>query len=109
MQFGGLARNPADQPDVEFVVAVQPGEPAVVGRDAGRRQQVVIAAVEDVVGVLVGDVQQVGQSKPRGSGYRGNHRRTQRSGVCGHKESFQRWGGRIGGGQAKPDNTPECR
>jgi len=42
MQFGGLAGNPADQPDVEFVVAVQPGEPAVVGRDADRRDERVV-------------------------------------------------------------------
>ena len=43
VQFGRAVRHPADQPDVELVVAVQAGEPALVGRRSAGRQQMVVA------------------------------------------------------------------
>ena len=50
VQFGGVAGHPADQPYVEIVVAVQPGEPPAVGGQAGPGQQVVVQPVQDVGG-----------------------------------------------------------
>ena len=60
VQFGRMTGHPADQPDVEFVVTVQAGEPAIVGGQPAGGQQVVVAAVEHVGGRPVGGVQQVG-------------------------------------------------
>src|SRR5690606_40274024 len=40
VQFGGPLGHPADQPDVELVVADQAGVPAFVAGQARRRQQV---------------------------------------------------------------------
>src|SRR5690606_6215855 len=82
VQFGGPLGHPADQPDVELVVADQAGVPAFVAGQARRRQQVVVTAAEHVGGEAVGGVQQVGQAQPGGRhagqdpGTGGNHGRT---------------------------------
>ena len=59
VEFGGLARRPADQPDVDVVVGVQARRPAMPFVP-DLREQVVVATVEDVCDALVGDAEQVG-------------------------------------------------
>lgn len=106
---GGFARHPTDQPGVEFVVAAQPNEPSLVGRDPAGRQEVVVAAAQDVVGVLVGDVQEIGQAQSGGTGHCRDRERAQRNGGCGHLRKLRRMKGESGARAVRPDNTPECR
>ena len=115
MQLGAMPGHPADQPDVDFVVAMQPGEPAVVGGHTARRNDVVVTTAEHVVSGPVGDVQQVGQPQPGGAGDR-----SQRRG-CGIRTGSatrfaetiagsSRANGRMKGRRhVRADNTPKIR
>ncbi len=80
VQLGAMPGHPADQPDIDFVVTVQPGEPTVVGGHTARRDDLVVAAAEHVVSGSVGDVQQVGQPQPGGTGDRSQTRGPDRTG-----------------------------
>ena len=107
VQFGRAIRHPADQPDVEFVVAVQPREPAVVGRRSAYGQQVVVAARQHVVGVAVGGLQQVGQPQSGRRRYGGDGRRQHSRAVrkpCGTPEMT-----RTDRGSALRPTTLPCR
>ncbi len=65
VQFRGLAGRPADQPDIDVIVGVDPRRPAL-DRVPLRGEQMVVPPVEDVGDALVGDPQQVGRAKPGG-------------------------------------------
>jgi hypothetical protein len=83
VQFGRAVGYPADQPDIEFVVAVQPGEPTLGGGRTSCRQQMVVVAAENVVGEPIGDVQQVGWTQAGGSQGHGNSRKRKTDGSGG--------------------------
>src|ERR1700746_3748268 len=89
-----MTGNPADQPDVEFVVTADAGEPAPRLRYAARGQQVVAASAEHVVGGLVGGAQEGGHPKPGGTRGRGPHGPwAQRNGGDNRRRRAQRhWG-----------------
>ena len=82
VQFGRPIRDPADQPDIEFIVAVQAREPAVVDRRPAGGQQVAVVAREHIVGVVVGGLQQVRQPQA-GRGRNSGDGRRQHSRLCG--------------------------
>src|SRR6202000_2638055 len=66
VEFSGVAGNPTDQPDVEFVITEDAGEPTLALGHSAFGQQMVAASAEHVVGGLVGGVQQVRHPQPSG-------------------------------------------
>ena len=64
VQLSDWSANPTDQPDVEFVVGVQPSAPVGPTAGPGEGQQVVKPPPENSFGIPVGGVKQIRESKP---------------------------------------------